>query len=525
MRMKDSKAWEMRDIPAIERVLRHPDIVRLCDTYRRDMIKRIVCLEIDCIRDSICERQSLSAHERQQNGSCGSQKNAEALTLIDCVVRSVVKRVERLSTGMFPRVLNGTGIVLHTNLGRAPLGRAVLSEALESLSGYVPVEYDLETGRRTERSRAFVQLLSVLTGAESALVVNNNAAAVLLALSALSAGKEVPVSRGELVEIGGGFRIPEVIGYGGALLRETGTTNRTALSDYERVLTEETGAVLKVHKSNFIMRGFTEETPLSELVSLCHARHIPLIYDLGSGRLLDEPGEGGLFCGKDPGEPDVQSAVRQGVDIVCFSGDKLLGGPQAGIIVGKKCYVDRLRRHPLYRALRSDKVTLFLLERCIRRYLYNTVDNCTRHMLNCPTEMLHARAVRIVEKLRAYEPDPHRETESDDRRYMCVVSAEPACAYAGGGTLPEITWDSWAIVLTPQRTSAERAAAYLRRAAVPIIGRVEAERIYIDLMAIDEKDDDLLVRQLGAIYIRDCTGADDGDKRQSSSLRFREGSE
>jgi L-seryl-tRNA(Ser) seleniumtransferase len=378
------------------------------------------------------------------------------------------RRVEQLMRPSLRPVINATGVVLHTNLGRAPLAESALKFATDLARGYCNLEYELDQRKRGSRHDHIRALLAELTGAEDAVVVNNNAAAVLIALAALAKDKEVIVSRGELIEIGGSFRIPDVMVSSGATLREVGTTNRTHRRDYEDAISDETGLLLKVHPSNYVLSGFTAEVAMAELVSLGKERGIPTMFDLGSGTLLDL-GEYGL-----PREPTVSVVVQAGFDLVTFSGDKLLGGPQAGIIVGSRARVEQIRRHPLMRALRPDKLTLGALEGTLRLYrdqnMLKTVP--TLSMLSAKEDDLRQLADEAVETL------ARRITEGWSVEVTAVESRP------GGGSLPEATLPSAAISLSNTQLSLEAIEARLRASDPPIIGRIEEDRFILDLRTV-----------------------------------------
>jgi len=362
-------------------------------------------------------------------------------------------------------VLNATGVVLHTNLGRAPLAPEALARVEAVARGYSNLELDLESGERGSRFAPLLEPLRTLTGAEDAIVVNNCAAATLLVLTALAEGREVVVSRGELVEIGGGFRIPDVMRQSHATLVEVGTTNRTRRADYERALSPSTALVTKVHRSNFALVGFTEETTVEELARLCQPRGVPLFVDAGSGLLspLDLPGA--------TGEPTMRSHIEAGADLVAFSGDKLLGGPQAGIVVGRAFWVSRLRAHPLARALRVDKLTVAALEATLRMVQDGRGDEIPARALTlAPEPVLRARA----DALRR-----HLEDAGVDAR---VVHVE---GQVGGGTLPLARPRSWACVLEGE---AEAFATRLRTGEPSVLARIEDGRLVLDVRCIEDPD-------------------------------------
>ena len=362
-------------------------------------------------------------------------------------------------------VLNATGVVLHTNLGRAPLAPEALARVEAVARGYSNLELDLESGERGSRFAPLLEPLRTLTGAEDAIVVNNCAAATLLVLTALAEGREVVVSRGELVEIGGGFRIPDVMRQSHATLVEVGTTNRTRRADFERALSPSTALVTKVHRSNFALVGFTEETTVEELARLCQPRGVPLFVDAGSGLLspLDLPGA--------TGEPTMRSHIEAGADLVAFSGDKLLGGPQAGIVVGRAFWVSRLRAHPLARALRVDKLTVAALEATLRMVQDGRGDEIPARALTlAPEPVLRARA----DALRR-----HLEDAGVDAR---VVHVE---GQVGGGTLPLARPRSWACVLEGE---AEAFATRLRTDEPSVLARIEDRRLVLDVRCIEDPD-------------------------------------
>jgi L-seryl-tRNA(Ser) seleniumtransferase len=377
------------------------------------------------------------------------------------------------------RVVNATGVVLHTNLGRSVLSERTTEAVVEAARGYSNLEYDLASGGRGSRYDHAVPLLKELTGAEDALVVNNCAGATLLALSAMVADRpgapEVVVSRGQLIEIGGGFRIPEVLELSGARLREVGTTNRTRLSDYEEAIDENTRAILWVHPSNFELRGFTESVTVAGLASLGP----PVVADVGSGALLPFGDE-----------PRAQDAVRDGAELVVFSGDKLLGGPQAGISVGSSRLISAMRRHPLARALRADKLCLAALEATLNAYLEGAAPEQlpALRMLRAPVSEIEDRARKLAGELARAAP-------------RLDVDAAPSVARSGGGTLPEREIPSFAVRLGGAGTDAEALAARLREADPPVVGRVHEGKLWLDARTLLPGDEEAVVRA-----VRDAGG-------------------
>ncbi|MBB5349388.1 L-seryl-tRNA(Sec) selenium transferase [Desulfoprunum benzoelyticum] len=381
--------------------------------------------------------------------------------------------IEKQKRPNFRRVINGTGVVIHTNLGRSLLSRKAAEALMQAGAHYSNLEFSLDTGKRGSRYSLVEKIICDLTGAEAALVVNNNAAAVLLVLETLARGTEVIVSRGQLVEIGGSFRIPDVMAKSGARLIEVGATNRTHLFDYERAITPETSMLLKVHTSNFRIIGFTAELSAEEMVQLAHKHGVLVMEDLGSGCLVDLS-RFGL-----PREPTVQEIVKAGVDVVTFSGDKLLGGPQAGIIVGKRDVIERVKKNPLNRALRIDKFTLSSLEIILREYF-----DPIAALQNIPTlAMLTISADKIKKRAQALL----RRTSKDiaDR---CVLSLMSTVSRVGGGAMPEYNLPSWAVALQPQDMSLNAVETDFRQLPVPLIGRIENDKFIMDMRTIQENE-------------------------------------
>jgi L-seryl-tRNA(Ser) seleniumtransferase len=455
----------LRGLPKIDEILHILEQRNLESRAPREVI-RAACREaVENLRRSLLSRKDDGGKMR--------------LPLAVDIAASVEKRIEALHRPRLKRVINATGVILHTNLGRAPLCREARDQLLAVGEGYSNLEYDLERGERGKRYDSVRELLCILTGAEEALVVNNNAAAVLLALNTLAEGREVIVSRGELVEIGGEFRVPEIMEKSGARLREVGATNRTRLADYERVISSETGLLLKVHSSNFKMVGFTEETPLEDLVALGKKHSLPVMYDVGSGCFLD------LAAYGLPGEPVVREVAASGVDVLTFSGDKMLGGPQAGIIVGRRDLLDRIQRNPLNRALRIDKLTLAALEATLRIYL-NPQEALNRlRILKALTEPLSdvtRRARKLLGMLKRVLPASFS------------LALRPGVSMVGGGALPGMEIPTMMVGVRMAGLSAGRLEGRLRRLDVPIIVRVANDELLLDLRTIAE-DELMLIRE------------------------------
>ncbi|WP_028308775.1 L-seryl-tRNA(Sec) selenium transferase [Desulfitibacter alkalitolerans] len=409
------------------------------------------------------------------------RKGKEFLTAEGFIAEKVKDLLKRKSLNSLRRVINATGIILHTNLGRALLGEKAQNAVRDILYGYSNLEVNLETGKRGSRYSHVEGLLTRITGAEGALVVNNNAAAVFLILQALARGKEVIVSRGQLVEIGGSFRVPEILAASGARLVEVGTTNKTRAADYERAITEETALLLKVHTSNYRILGFTEDVSIEELSSLGSKYGIPVVEDLGSGFLVSLK----QFGITD--EPTVQESVAGGADIVSFSGDKLLGGPQAGIIIGKEKYINIIKKNPLNRALRVDKMTIAALEATLREYIYeeNVVDtNPTLRMLTISQEALKLKAEGLMEAM------------NSKLGSLTEISIIENYSEAGGGSLPTTRLSTWAVALKPYKGSANGLVEKLRMGVPAILARIEDDRILFDVRTIQESEFNIICSRL-----------------------------
>jgi len=397
----------------------------------------------------------------------------------DRLARAVARRLAREERASLRRVINATGVVLHTNLGRAPLAAEARTAIDRVARGYANLEFDLDAGARGSRYVHCAGLVAELTGAEDALVVNNNAAAVALALDTLARGRAVVVSRGELVEIGGGFRIPEVLERAGARLWEVGTTNRTRVEDYARAARDADVAVLlKVHRSNFRVEGFTEEAAVGDLADLAARTGLPLVHDVGSG-LLAEPTRVGL-----PHEPRPRDSIAAGAHLVAFSGDKLLGGPQAGILAGRADLVARVRRNPLCRALRVDKATLAALEATLA--LYREPEEAVKRipvlrMLAAPADELRRRAEALKDRLEA--------------RGVAVELVETASA-VGGGSVPGVERPSWALAPGTPGEDEEELSRRLREGEPPVVGRIREGRLLLDLRTVADEEEDRLVERL-----------------------------
>jgi L-seryl-tRNA(Ser) seleniumtransferase len=453
-----------RDIPAVHRLVEHVE-----RTGRGDGTAR--ALVVEAARATLDEYREEMARE----GAGAPRASIEALA------QRVVARLERERRPPLVPAINASGIIIHTGLGRAPWPEAAVQAAADVARGYAPVELDLASGERGLRSTIVRDLLTRLTGAESATVVNNNAAALLLVLSALARGRSVIVSRGELIEIGGSFRLPEVMAAGGALLREVGTTNRTRLSDYRGAIDETTAALLKVHTSNYRIEGFTETVPLTELVGLGREHDVSVIHDIGSGLLVRDEG-----AALPADEPAAAESVEAGADLVLFSGDKLLSGPQAGLIIGRADLVARIERHPMMRALRVDKVTLAALAATLqvhRDRVRAAREVPVRVLIATPLVELEARARSLVERLRTLER-------------AATFECCPARAYIGGGSVPTQALESLAVVVRSRTMSEDELARRLRCGAPAIVPRIGDGAVWLDLRTVLPWQDDVLLEGL-----------------------------
>ncbi len=444
----------LRNLPKIDQFLEKKEVNDLLKKYGREIVKKFLNKILDDYRKEIINGNINFIDENQ-------------------ILNNLEKRIEEYFSPKLKRVINATGITLHTNLGRAPIPFNVFDSIRNIVCRYSNLELSLDTGKRSIRYQNVVEYFRDLTGAEDCIIVNNNAAAVLLTLSALAKDKEVIISRGELIEIGGSFRIPEVMEQSGAILKEVGTTNKTHLKDYENAINENTGLILKVHTSNYRIVGFTESVDLKELVYLGEKYNIPVVEDLGSGCLVDLT-RFGL-----PNEPLVQDEIKKGVDIVTFSGDKLLGGPQAGIILGKKQYIDKLKKHPLNRAVRIDKFTMSILEGVIKLYfnLEKVFDEVTAlNLISQDLKVLKNRAKKIVRELK----------EINSLKF----EIDEDYSYTGGGAFPMNKIETIVVVVSSNKYSAEDIDRKLRFSTPPVKGRIKDNRFFLDIRTIF--DDEIL---------------------------------
>ncbi|MBU6453123.1 MAG: L-seryl-tRNA(Sec) selenium transferase [Cyanobacteria bacterium REEB67] len=454
---------ELQKLPQVDKILREPELESLALCVRRDIIARAVRIELQKLR---ADRQS---KVEITPATVAAASKTQIMALLD---------------GGLRRVLNGTGVILSTNLGRAPLPAFAVEKLSKAIASYSNLEFDLEDGERGERTEQLSAMLGLLTGSQSAIVVNNCAAAVMLAVQALAAGKEVIVSRGELIEIGGSFRLPDVIAAAGGILKEVGTTNRTRLSDYAKAISAKTGMILKCHRSNFQIVGFTEECDVAELSTLAREKNIALAYDLGGGCFVDLSQYDLLP------EPTVEATLAAGASLVMYSGDKLLGGPQAGIISGSSEYVARLRKCPIYRTLRADKVVLALLEAVVSQYLI--VDGAAR----LPVFQLAAiKQTEIADRVHSF-------IDREKANLPALqLTAKETVSTMGGGSLPGEKLPSYALVLTVEggRLSEAKLAKRLRHCDPPVISTTTAGAVVLDFRTIKEDEEGELAAALRSI--------------------------
>jgi L-seryl-tRNA(Ser) seleniumtransferase len=453
----------LSQIPSVDEILKSGRGGQWQLRYPRQLVVRAIRLILNNMREAIL---------------AGSEEGFGQ----EAVFNRIGLLIEELSGFSLKPCLNATGVVLHTNLGRAVLSPWVIDHVAEVCGSYSNLEYDIREGTRGKRYSHVRGLLTELTGAEAGVVVNNNAAAALVCLAALAGGREVIVSRGELVEIGGSFRIPEVIAAGGAKLREVGATNKTHLYDYERAVTEDTALLFKAHQSNFRMIGFTAEVPVEELVSLGRKNGVPVMFDLGSGSLVDMKPYGAH------NEPTIQEVIAAGVDIVTFSGDKLLGGPQAGVIVGKRQLIDIIAKNPLMRAMRIDKMTLAALEATLMCYLDPDTARAkipTLGMLLQRPEEIRKRAARVAASLKRRLPAS-----------AATIEVVADVSQSGGGALAGIAFDTFVVAIAPREMSVNDLETGLRLGEPPVIARIRDDRLILDMRTVRDHEVGLLVNVL-----------------------------
>jgi len=466
---RDSRAGLLRKIPSVDELLALPQLTDLATGVSRDLIVDAARTVVQRIRDSISRGLMNDAPEPR------------------AIASQIAGEVARLLSPSLQGVINATGVILHTNLGRAPLAAAAIAHIRETAGQYTNLEYDIAAGARGRRDVHTTELLARLTGAEAACLVNNNAAAVFLALTALARGGEVIVSRGELIEIGESFRIPDIMAESGALLREVGTTNRTSIADYERAINERTRLLLRVHRSNFAMVGFTARPAAAELIELSRRARIPLYEDLGSGCLVDLAPQG-------LAEPVVRASIEAGVDLVSFSGDKLMGGPQAGILTGRREMIGRLRKHPLFRALRVDKLVIAALEATLLAYIRNDFDSLPAlQMIRVSAEQIGGRVKKLAQELKAIAASAQAQLEIADGKSVI-----------GGGSTPAEYLPTRLLYISSARYSATQLEERLRTVGIahpehtPVLARISEDRLVFDLRTVFPSQEQALVAALTA---------------------------
>ena len=455
----------LRSLPKIDDLLKRDDVTELLEAQPRALV-------VEALRATLeARRAAVIAGDREP-------------VTEDHLVDGARTALAELGRPSLRKIINATGIVVHTNLGRSPLALDAIAAAVEVAAGYSTLEYDAQTGRRGSRHAHVEGLIRRLTGAPAAMAVNNNAAAVLLALSGLAAGRDAIVSRGQLVEIGGSFRIPDIMAQSQARMVEVGTTNKTHLKDYRTAITQHTGVLLKVHSSNFLMLGFTEEVSLAELVGLGRSKGVPVYEDQGSGVLMD------LSPWGLPGEPTIGDSIAEGADLVSASGDKLLGGPQAGILAGSEEIIGRLKQHPLARALRLDKMTLAALEATLRLYLdpdRARSEIPTLRMLTMPADVVRRRAEGMaLGILDVCGPD-------------CYLSVSADVSRAGGGSLPTADIPTYVVSIEPRHLGVVELEARLRCWEPGIIARIKADRLLVDPRTLSPDDEQIIIAALGEL--------------------------
>jgi len=466
----------LRQIPAVEHLLQTPDVSALFSQVERSVVSQCAGDVLKEVRASLISGEGRKAWLLEEGGATRLNEAA----LLDAIAR----KVDQAVSCSMRRVVNATGVIIHTNLGRSVLPKEAVEAVAIAASGYSNLEYDVEQGARSKRWKHLAGTLASLSGAEDALVVNNNAAAVLVGLNTLAQGKEVIVSRGELVEIGGSFRMPDVMAASGAILREVGSTNKTKLTDYESAITDNTALILKVHTSNYKIVGFSQDVSGKELSALSKRYNLPMMVDLGSGLVVGK-GTLPLPDGLELDEPVVRDVVTDGADIVTFSADKLLGASQAGVIVGRRELVQTIAKNPLSRAIRIDKLSLAALDATLRLYVrwptrvHEFIP--TLSMITTPHSVIKVRAQKIRRRIRSVLDDSLR------------VDIEPGASKVGGGSLPLLELPTMLVTVSSQRVSAEAIERALRGAPVPVIARIAENKVLLDPRTVLDDDIDALI--------------------------------
>ena len=450
-----------KNIPSVNEILLSNEISIL--KIKRNILKKIINNNLETFRKD---------HNKRSSNSKAKVKNI--------IIKKILSNIHDYNQNELTAVINGTGVILHTNLGRAPINQTTSSKIAENLSNYIDLEIDIKSKKRNSRINNISKLLTLITGAEDATVFNNNALALIICLGSLGKNKEILISRSEAVEIGGGFRIPEIIKMSGLKIIDVGTTNKTYIDDYEENITSKTAGILKVHKSNYKIKGFTSEVSIRELKLLGKKINIPIIHDLGSGSLIDTT-EMGL-----PYEPTVIDSVKDGANITLFSGDKLLGGPQAGIVIGDKKYLEKINKYPMARAARIDKLNLNILNETLNTYLYEDLDEKIPvwNLIKTDQKNLLLRAERILENI------PNKYFKIDKNIKSTI----------GGGTFPETFIDSIGIIMIDEKIL-NKFEKYLLSLGKPIIGRLEKNTLMLDLRTIFPKYDNYLITSINSYFV------------------------
>lgn len=450
----------LREIPKVDEVLNQEPLFMLSERYGASVVKEAARSVIDDLRQKILALKDDAIKEFDTD-----------LMTIESAVNATLGRLEDDEKYNLYPVINATGTILHTNLGRSPLCIDAVESVKKVSNGYSNLEYNVSEGKRGSRHDIVGKLIAELTGAEDAMVVNNNAAATMIVLASMGAGKEIIVSRGELVEIGGAFRIPDIMEQSGATLKEIGCTNKTKASDYEKAITEDTGALMKVHKSNYDICGFTEEATLEELVEIGQKYKLPVIYDMGNGLMIDMS-EYGLS------EPNVPASLATGIDVILFSGDKLLGGPQAGIIAGKKEYIKAMKKHPLARAMRVDKMCFAALEATLRKYKDDKLalrDIPILNMISASKENMYSKAEKLATIIKKEKPE-------------LIIDILEVEDQIGGGSAPMVRLPGYAVSVSDGDKSAKSIERRLRKADVPIVARIQNDHLLLCVRTIFEDE-------------------------------------
>lgn len=461
----------LRRIPKVDEVLQKEPLFVFFEDKGQSVVTEAAREAIDALRAEI-----MKAGDDELDSFDVSRLSADAVAL------EAVRVLEENDANNLIAAINATGTILHTNLGRAPLCKEAVENVARVSKGYSNLEYDVKAGKRGSRHDIVSEILAELTGAEDAMMVNNNASATMLVLSTMGAGKECVVSRGELVEIGGAFRIPDIMEQSGATLKEVGTTNKTKISDYEKAYDEErTGAFMKVHKSNYDVVGFTEEATLEELVELGREKNVPVIYDMGNGLMVDMSAYG-------LSEPNVPASLATGIDVILFSGDKLLGGPQAGIIAGKAEWIKKMKKHPLARAIRVDKMTFAAMEETLKKYRDEKValrDIPVLSMISASPEEMKAKAERLLKVI-----------EEKTEAYSLEVAAVED--QIGGGSAPMVRLPGYAVSVTSDSCTTKAIERLLRKSSIPVIARINDDRLLLCVRTIMEDEFDAVAEALTA---------------------------